>query len=385
MILTLIEKYGKNIKTTCVSFLFSFFIFFWGVSFSYLQLRFSIFLLIIPILINFDKVILQKSIKYFLISLLLFLHLFLQSNFLLFTDIYDLIGLFFLLIIFDIYKKYFFENLDQIISIFILSLFLYIFFSYNSYENYFTSVSDNCLGCFSILREFFNENSHFGMVASTVIFYLIFISRIYPLLKYVMIIFFAVICYMNPSITAAAGFVFLIFNIFFLLFNKAKKTFILAIIICFIILLNKEIWKERNKISHFFVKTSQINLSTEVYMASLFVTKKAILNKPLGYGFNNYHEAHDTFIKDFSAHNKIVLKLNREDASNNFSKIITEFGLFSLFYFYFLIAFFLNKKIDKKIKIFLIIPLFIETFIRGAGYFNGGFLLFFFYAFYLWS
>ena len=33
---------------------------------------------------------------------------------------------------------------------------------------------------------------------------------------------------------------------------------------------------------------------------------------------------------------------------------------------------------------FLILPIIIQTFVRGAGYFNGGFLLFVFYAFVLW-
>jgi len=43
----------------------------------------------------------------------------------------------------------------------------------------------------------------------------------------------------------------------------------------------------------------------------------------------------------------------------------------------------LNKKIDTKIKVFFITPLLIETFVRGAGYFNGGFLLFFIFSLYI--
>ena len=42
-----------------------------------------------------------------------------------------------------------------------------------------------------------------------------------------------------------------------------------------------------------------------------------------------------------------------------------------------------NNKIDNRIKIFLILPIIIQTFVRGAGYFNGGFLLFVFYTFIL--
>ena len=140
----------------------------------------------------------------------------------------------------------------------------------------------------------------------------------------------------------------------------------------------------RTKVIEFFNKNNNVNLSTEVYTTSFVVAKNAFLYKPLGYGFNNYSEAFDKFTADLYIRNKQVLVLNRKDASNNMSKIIAEFGIFSLFFFYFIISFFFNKKIDNKINIFLILPIIIQTFIRGAGYFNGGFLLFFFYAFILW-
>ena len=120
-------------------------------------------------------------------------------------------------------------------------------------------------------------------------------------------------------------------------------------------------------------------------MASFFVAKKAISTKLFGYGFNNYHHAFDEFIEDFKPSNKYVLVLNRKDASNNFSKIITEFGVLSFFYFYLLISFFFRKNIDNRTKLFLIIPVIIQTFFRGAGYFNGGFLLFVIYLFLIWK
>jgi hypothetical protein len=135
------------------------------------------------------------------------------------------------------------------------------------------------------------------------------------------------------------------------------------------------------RIADFFIKNNYVNLSTEVFQTSFFVAKKAIFHKPLGYGFNNYSEAFDQFSRELKLHNKQVLLLNKKDASNNFSKIVTEFGIFSIFFFYFLISFFFNNKIDNNIKIFLLLPIVIQTFIRGSGYFNNGFLLFVFYAF----
>jgi hypothetical protein len=128
----------------------------------------------------------------------------------------------------------------------------------------------------------------------------------------------------------------------------------------------------------------KINLSGEVLRTSLIIAKKALFNKPLGYGFNNYNEAFQQFIDEVGIYNWETRGLNTKDASINFSKIVVEFGIFSLFFFYFLISFFFSKKIDNRIKLFLIMPIIIQLFIRGSGYFNGGFILFSFYALILW-
>jgi len=109
-----------------------------------------------------------------------------------------------------------------------------------------------------------------------------------------------------------------------------------------------------------------------------------LFNKPLGYGFNNYNEAFEQFVNEVELYNWETRGLNAKDASNNFSKIVTEFGILSLFFFYFIISFFLSKKIYNKIKIFFILQIIIQLFIRGSGYFNGGFILFSFYALNLW-
>ena len=73
--------------------------------------------------------------------------------------------------------------------------------------------------------------------------------------------------------------------------------------------------------------------------------------------------------------NKAVLVLNRDDASNNLVKLSTEFGIFSLLIYLVLILFFFNKKIKPEIKIFLLTIILTQIFVRGAGYFNGGFIL----------
>ena len=150
--------------------------------------------------------------------------------------------------------------------------------------------------------------------------------------------------------------------------------------------MNQEL--DRRKITDFFTINNKIdlrtNLSTEVYQVSLFVTKKAILEKPFGYGINNYELAFEKYISEYNIHNVETAHLNKKDGSTNFAKIVTEFGIFSIFLFYFLFSFVLSKNIDIKMKIFFIIPIFLQLFVRGVGYFNAGFLLFLFYAFIIW-
>ena len=128
----------------------------------------------------------------------------------------------------------------------------------------------------------------------------------------------------------------------------------------------------------------KINLSTEIYKTSLIIAKNALIHKPLGYGFNNYNEAFNQFIHSIDVYNWETRGLNTKDGSNTFVKIVVEFGIFSVFFFYFLISFFFNRRIDNKIKIFVILPISIQLCIRGVGYFNGGFLLFSVIALFIW-
>jgi len=374
-----------KIKENLICLLFSFNIFFWGITFNFFEFRFLIFLLFFPIILNLNKIILFKLLKYFLISFILFLHLFLQANIFSLYFFFSIFGLFLFLIILDVYRIFFFSYLNKIIYFFLIIFYLFIIFQYFSFDNYFVQVSSNCLGCFSILRVFFKENSHFALLAPSIIFYLLLISSYNKFINFIVLIFFLFLCYVNPSLTLYAGLIILFIFIFFLKVKLFKTQKIILVFLIFF--LSSKVITDNNartKVIEFFNKNNNVNLSTEVYTTSFVVAKNAFLYKPLGYGFNNYSEAFDKFTADLYVRNKEVLVLNRKDASNNMSKIIAEFGIFSLFFFYFIISFFFNKKIDNKIKIFLILPIIIQTFIRGAGYFNGGFLLFFFYAFILW-
>jgi hypothetical protein len=288
------------------------------------------------------------------------------------------------MVILDTYKDFFLNNLDKIIYFFLIFFYLFIIFQFFSFDDYFKQVSNNCVGCFSILSVFFKENSHLALIAPPVIFYLLFISNYNKFINYFSVIIFLLICFVNPSLTLYIG---LIILFFFTLFFKLKlfklKKIFLILLICFTLFKLYTDNVAKIKVADLFNENNNINLSTEVYKTSFLVAKNTIFYKPLGYGFNNYSEAFDKFVGDLIIYNKEVLLLNKKDASNNFSKIVTEFGIFSIFFFYFLISFLFNNKIDNKIRIFLALPIIIQTFVRGAGYFNGGFVLFVFFAFVL--
>ena len=69
----------------------------------------------------------------------------------------------------------------------------------------------------------------------------------------------------------------------------------------------------------------------------------------------------------------IAKELNLKDGLSNFFKMINEFGFFSLLIFYLFIRYLLNREKIDSYNLF-IITLFITQCIRGAGYFNGGFI-----------
>ena len=121
-------------------------------------------------------------------------------------------------------------------------------------------------------------------------------------------------------------------------------------------------------------KNFSLNLTTQVYLRSFYVLLEAIKEKPFGWGLNNYYLASKEYRFTIPFLNPQTIFLNTHDASNNFVKLITEFGVFGLFLLILITFICLNKDFDYKVKIFFM-PLIITQLIRGAGYFNGGFLI----------
>ena len=265
----------------------------------------------------------------------------------------------------------------------------------------------------------FDENSHLGMVApGCIIFSLYQLSKkntgyIFNVLFFI----FLLICILKSSTTLIIGtiasLVFItVFN--YKHFSKSLILLFIGIIVVFsnIIYFSKEcnsrlipLYYDNNEIvtnkktlnrkehkdkqseilvpiglekkyafiiSEIFSKDNFIqggSLSSAVYFNSLSVAYKSILNKPLGWGINGYENAFKIYGSKINNLNK-----NSKDASNNFAKIIVEFGVIGILFYFFLLFINSSKYLPIDYKLFYI-PMIITQSIRGAGYFNSGFIL----------
>jgi hypothetical protein len=119
---------------------------------------------------------------------------------------------------------------------------------------------------------------------------------------------------------------------------------------------------------------SDLNLTTQVYVKSIIVTFKSFIDYPLGNGFDSFSFIHQKYSNNFGLLNPDVIRYNKEDATSMFLKLIVEFGIFSIFFFYLIYKFATSQMIDLYVKLFFL-PMIISNFIRGTGYFKGGFLI----------
>jgi len=418
---------NSNIQSKIVLFCFSIFIFFFDFLKDYFDFRLFIFIPFLTAIyqkffINNKKI----NIFFFILSfLLIFQGQILDINF---NDrVYNFNSvIFFIISSYTIwhYAEYILENINVIFNFFLFFFSAYVFFYTIYYFDLHKQYHQCYIGCFSVLSndfKFFAENSHLGFISTSLISY--FIIKIKKIDKHFFFtILFFIFLLFNFSLTAFLS-LFLILTYFgtfyFKKFNFYQKIIILFLIIgSFYVLNNTDSSKEKifdifNSSNSFVVKKKSFNntnkfndnneskvdkdinnlddkkdkkitnLSSEVYIVSLIVTKNSIYEKPFGYGLNNYHLAFNKYIDNINFENPITKKLNIKDASNNLAKIVTEFGFFCIFIFFIISKFLFSDRISYEIK-FLIFPaLFTQTLIRGAGYFNGGFVLFFVLSFYL--
>jgi hypothetical protein len=405
-----LQKNNFSLYNVFCIFLFVCSVYLWSIKFNLIEARHLIILLIIPIIYNnrFNK----GDFVIILLCSILFIHklLFIEKNQIL-ESLFILFYLILLIKILGQYYKIFLTTIsDQINLFFILFILSSILISlYYLYEH--NILYTHCLiGCFSLFKNFFLENSHLGMMSSSLILYTLYLRSINDKkINFVLFLIFLLICFLNYSLTFVAGLIFnslLILLLFWKYINlKYLIYLILTLIICFNIVLNNKLHMvkiqsvfepfkimlfNKNKIMLFNKKNTNEfkqdennkniiihkNLSSDVWLKSIKIAFITVPKYPIGVGLNNYEVAHNKFIDNVTTSYELTKKLNIQDASNNLMKIIVEFGIFSFVLVYLVLKFIFSKKIELKYKIFLLPNILTQLLFRGAGYFNGGFLIF---------
>jgi hypothetical protein len=278
----------------------------------------------------------------------------------------------------------------------------------------------------------FYENSHLGMVAPSAIAFMIYHINKKELAfnKKILILVFLIICYIKSSTTLFLGttlslLILLAFN-YKEFSKKIKSIFILIILFSTSILtfsdecrsrfitidpviihseknyvltedqslkeyMIKKIFNSKknlikkedisifqkfiNKVEDQFElsQSEYENLTKAVHYYALSIFKSSVFERPFGWGINRYNKAYEYF-DNKHARLHTIKKLNNMDGTNNFIKIFVEFGIFGSFFYILIFLFITEKKIPIELKLFYF-PILLTQSIRGAGYFNGGFIL----------
>jgi predicted metalloprotease len=423
-----------NLKNFFLVFIFTCSIYLWAIKIYEIDFRYIIIFLIVPIIykLNFRK----NDLYIIVVGIFLFLQ---NSLYTLQTEIlHNLLLFIYLIILIKVFKefyKYFLNSIDYQINLFLI-IFIFSSFLISFYYLIFLNVlTAHCiLGCFSTYRFFYFENSHLGMISNSIILYSLFsLSINQSKIKLTLLLIFFLICLLNYSLTFFAGLILNCMVLILIFWKKLNTKFLiyltLVLVISFFSIINNKthlikvysiinpikifsenkiyIFKKKvysiinpiiifseNKIYSFkknvvensdiFIKDPRIdneievhqNLSSEVWIKSLKISINSIVKYPFGVGLNNYEFVHKNFINEIDLKYEISKRLNIKDASFNFPKLISELGIFSLFIFYFIFRFIFSKNIDLKYKIFLLPNVMTQLLFRGAGYFNGGFIIF---------
>jgi len=283
-----------------------------------------------------------------------------------------------------------------IIYLFILSL---IFFYYSIYElinleeysvkNLFNFNKCTSTGNRNKLTEIFTENSHLAITIIPSIFFLLFIFQ--NKLRFLCLLIILIIYFLNYSTTLIIS-TLICFFIFFFHYKNKSITFIVIplCIFCLSILFIDKNCAKRFETSFFnynfyesnihqfdnfdknydikpknFFDLSSTNLSAQVLLNATIVTYKSLINKPFGFGFQNYYKAFELSKVHNIKFDPLVNELNKKDGSSTFLKIIVEYGLFSVIFFYIIAIIFFDKKINIETK-FFIIPIILPSFFRGV-------------------
>ena len=404
--------FTNQIENIFVTLGFLSFIFLWG-----LRINFDLRLLIVfPVfffLCRFFKKKLDLRVFYFPLfvigCVILHLSLSLIINKELFNDDFlsnyyrSILPLFIIALVVSQYFKLIVKNFELIINIFI-SLYLLdiliiipktiFLLNFDQNINLLKLIfnCDNGLTTYSGI--IFHENSHLAMISVPIIFYKIIKNNIFKKKIFLSIfILFIIFNYLSYSTTFHVGIIASgLFCVIYLIFRREyKRLYLFLPIILFSILIiffdktcGLKLYHSTHLGQHVLFKIKNdlenkpVNLTSEVHYYGLLVTKSSLKETHfIGTGFNNYEILHKLYRDRFTElfFHPGVVELNSKDASSNLIKIISEFGLFVFFLVILFLYFIFKSKEKLYISVFLISAI-VTQLIRGAGYFNGGFILF---------
>lgn len=383
----------KRIESLLINCLFCAIFFFWDIQYGYFRVEVLVIIFFL-FLFNKKKLFFEtiKSVKFsyfFLLHLLLINYILNQP--IVFESYIKIIYLFILEMIIIKYHDHLSKNLNSVIFIFFT---IFIFYTYF----FLFDPLINCLGCFNLYNKFFLENSHLNMISTAVVLYSFFYLIEHKDFKYsFFFLFFLIILFYNFSVTFFFGLVLTLFFlvIFLKKINKFKILYSFLFLILVFIIFNPKFRNEivkrvipgnlkeiiftyidkdkniENKIKYNLSKYD-FNLSTEVYLKNIITCYEILKNNPFGVGLDNFKSY--TLNEIFLFRHNNTKNLNNEDGSQNFSKGLSEFGFFYFYIFFLLFKFVRNSSINLDVKLFFISILILQTFVRGAGYFNGAYL-----------
>tara|TARA_B100001093_G_scaffold387289_1_gene373288 strand:+ start:430 stop:1743 length:1314 start_codon:yes stop_codon:yes gene_type:complete len=381
--------------------------------------KFFILLLVPFFFINLSEIYNRKLKIFFLIFFLsvsaLVIHSGIKINFQYSKyNYYSIIYLVLLTIICLNMTKTFDEIINLTIKLFIISLnilfIILLLYELNDYNLYDHEKNYNGLCTVmettkTIWKYLFIENSHFAMIATGIIGYGIYNFKKLNLFEKLNFTFFIIMSYIFiSSLTLFLGVIIsLVFCLILLNFNKdffIKSTVMIMINIFFIFNLNNCFLrisqitlienmyldnKQNHLIQMFGVNEKKneptteikINSSTATHLNHMNFSIDIIKNNIFGIGFQNYGFFSYKYGKNtklIDVQNDMAL-MNIRDGASTFNKLLAEFGIINILFVFFFIYSIKKSKLKKGSKIF-ILSLIITQLIRGAGYFNGGFIFF---------
>ena len=411
--------------------------------FNKIKLSYLILLLLIPIFYGFIKkrdfhlkeiFNNQKYIIFFV--LFVFAHYifikFYYNETIAKSEIFNLIYLLLLTIIYCHYRNFIFTNFKKIITFYLI-----IFIGSSIYDGQVQYNLGQCnadLFLIDIIRTylkinltngFYLENSHLAVMSIAVLF-----SSIHILVQdkkinilFLLLFLTEVLVVLNNLSTTyfVCYFITQIFLLFFFLRKINIKFWIFTILLLSI---NSYLFfSDKNctvKVTDFKVKEvleenleqNETNLTTLIYKRSVIIALNTLKNRSLGWGIDGMDNAthdlmsnyntnpecdpssvgyEDKIIKDgicndpnsFDRNGErkkfstwTIKLLNTKDGLSNIFKMFTEFGIFTFIILFYFIKYIRNIQNIQNINPYnlFIIVLFITMCIRGVGYFNGGFI-----------